>query len=327
MSEVKGRWLRGLVWVVLAFLASPGSGWRWSWGCGARAGAAEPTEPADAPLEGLEGEPFVAGGQTGRVAAAYVDRHLRVTWRDQTVAEGGAAVGPVETPRVLASTDAPGHWPSRDWRAWPMTGGKGAWEARIPLESARTPVVYFVEAGAGSTNVSAMRWFRPGLAGVTEPTRPFTGHLEGFEQGLGGWEWGGSGDGAMGMTTSSQAWTGRAALRLEVPRGRASATIGTVRLRGWMLVEHAPVNLVMAARTESGVGKLRLALHGGARSDDLAVYPARREFEVGPAWRRIEVPLESFVNLRPSTVDWLTVQFLADGGRAVLLDDVELELR
>ncbi len=291
-------------------------------GVGPGVGAAE---PADAALEGLEGEPFIAGGQTGRVTAAYVDRQLLVTWRDEAVEGSGSREG--AAPRVLTSTDAPGHWPARDWRAWPMTGRTGDWEARIPLESATTPVVYFVEAGGGATNASAMRWFRPRLAGVMEATRPFTGHLEGFEQGIAGWEWGGSGDGASWMATSTQAWAGRGALRMEVPVGRASATVGTVRLRGWMLVEQAPVNLVMVARTEKGRGRLRLALHGGARSEGLAVYPARREVEVGPAWRRVEVPIDSFVNLRPSMVDWLTVQFLADAGSAVLLDDVELELR
>jgi hypothetical protein len=291
-------------------------------------GSFEPqaAEPPDAPLEGLEGDPFVAAGQTGVVSAAFVDRRLRVEWSGATPATSESTVSPV--PRVLVSTDAPGHWPVRDWRSWPMTGRPGAWEARIPLLSAFTPVVYFVEASAaGTTNASAMRWFRPRLAAVTEPTFPFTGHLEGFEQGMAGWEWGGSGDGSAWMTVSSDAWSGRGALRIEVPSRRASATVGTVRVRGWMLAEHAPRQLVVVARTEKGTGKIRMALHGDARSPQLAVFPAKSEFEVGPRWRRIEVPLSSFVNLRPSSVDWLTIQFLADSGRAVLLDDLELELR
>jgi hypothetical protein len=283
-------------------------------------------EAPDAPLEGLEGDPFVAVGQTGLVSAAFVDRRLRVEWNGATNLVAASTDSAV--PRVLVSTDAPGHWPVRDWRSWPMTGRPGAWEARIPLVSAATPVVYFVEAsGAGVTNASSMRWFRPRLAGVTEPTLPFTGHLEGFEQGLAGWEWGGSGDGSPWMTVSSQAWSGRGALRMEVPSGRASATVGTVRVRGWMLAEHAPRQVVVVARTERGAGRIRMALHGDARSPQLAVFPAKSEFEVGTRWRRVEVPLDSFVNLRPSSVDWLTIQFLAESGRAVLLDDLELELR
>lgn len=286
-------------------------------------------EPPDAPLEGLAGDPFVGAGRTGLVSAAFMDRRLRIEWKDNATA-GNPAPGPVGgvVPRVLVSTDAPGHWPVRDWRSWPMAGVAGGWEANIPLVSATTPVVYFVEAvGGGTTNASAMRWFRPKLAGVLEPTFPFVGHLEGFEQGTAGWEWGGSADATEWMTLSTQAWSGRSALRIEIPTGRASATVGTVRVRGWMLVEHAPRQVVVVARTEKGMGRLRMALHGDARSPQLAVYPAKAEYEVGPKWRRIEVPLDSFVNLRPATVDWLTIQFLAESGRAVLLDDLELELR
>jgi hypothetical protein len=291
-------------------------------------GVLQAAEPPDAPLEGLEGDLFVAAGQTGLVSAAFMDRRLRVEWGGTTHSNSSATATGSQVPRVLVSTDAPGHWLVRDWRSWPMTGRPGAWEARIPLVSASTPVVYFVEAsGAGTTNASAMRWFRPRLAGVTEPTLPFTGHLEGFEQGMAGWEWGGSGDGSPWMTVSKAAWSGLGALRIEVPSGRASATVGTVRVRGWMLAEHAPRQVVVVARTERGTGKIRMALHGDARSPGLSVFPAKSEFEVGTRWRRIEVPLDSFVNLQPSAVDWLTIQFLAEAGRAVLLDDLELELR
>lgn len=293
---------------------------------------ARAAESPDAPLEGVEAQPFVSGGRTGVVSAAYVGQRLRVAWRLDTGGDGSGApavpdVG-ASRPRVLVSTDAPGHWAVRDWRAWPMTAGDGGWEARIPLVSVTTPVVYFVEdSAAGGTQASAMRWFRPRLAGVVDPTAPFGGHLEGFEQGLAGWEWGGSGEGSEWMTLSSEAWSGRGALRVEVPEGRGSATVGTVRLRGWMLVEQAPRRLVVVARTAGGRGRLRFALHGEARSPRLAVYPAKEDFEVGPAWRRVEVPVTSFVHLRPGAVDWLTIQFLADAGRAVFLDDLELELR
>ncbi len=312
-SPFAGAWK---AWVLLGVVVGIGLG----------SSAARAAEPPDAPLEGLEGDLFVAVGQTGLVSAAFMDRRMRVAWEGAT--NGTAASTGSQVPRVLVSTDAPGHWLVRDWRSWPMSGRPGAWEARIPLVSASTPVVYFVEAsGAGTTNASAMRWFRPQLAGVTEPTLPFTGHLEGFEQGMVGWEWGGSGDGSPWMTVSKEAWSGRGALRIEVPSGRASATVGTVRVRGWMLMEHAPRQVVVVARTEKGTGKIRMALHGDARSPGLAVFPAKSEFEVGTRWRRIEVPLDSFVNLRASSVDWLTIQFLSESGRAVLLDDLELELR
>jgi hypothetical protein len=286
------------------------------------------TVPADAALEGADDDPYVSGACRGRVSAGYVDRRLRVEWRLEDAGCGGTNRAGSDVPRVVLSTDAPGHWPVRDWRSWPMTAGAGGWEARIPLVSATAPVVYFVESVAGGvTNASAMRCFRPVAAGVMEATSPFTGHLDGFEQGLVGWEWGGSGDGAEWMALTEEAWTGRWAMRVTVPRGRASATVGTVRLRSWMLEGGVAGRLVMAARTTGGEGRLRFALHGNARTSGLAVYPAKGEEAVGPVWRRVEVPLERFVNLRPWTVDWLTIQFVADAGRVVVLDDLELEVR
>ena len=284
-------------------------------------------EAPDVSLEGPAGDRFASGSCTGSVSAAFVERRLTVAWRFEGESCSTAATSG-STARVIASTDAPGHWAVRDWRSWPMTAKAGGWEARIPLASATTPVVYFVESTtAGTTHASAMRCFRPSAAGVDEPTLPFARHLEGFEQGTVGWEWGGSGDGAEWMRLTTNAWNGRGALRIEIPRGRASATVGTVRLRGWMLSEQSPRNLVVVARTEGGGGRLRWALHGDARTSGLAVYPSKEETEVAPTWRRIAVPLESFVNLRPRAVDWLTIQFVADSGRAVLLDDLELELR
>ena len=280
-------------------------------------------EPADTPLEGSNREPFESGGRRGLVSAAFQGGRLQITW------ELGALPGTNEgSPRVIASTDAPGHWAVRDWRAWPMTAVEGGWEARLPLLSASVPVVYFVEdAGSRETRQSSMRCFWPQRAGVLEPTLAFRGFLEGFEQGLVGWEWGGSGDGGAWMTVSTNAWAGRGALRLEVPTGRGSATVGTVRVRGWMLDEFQPKAISMAVRMESGEGRLRLALHGHARTEALAVYPALDPISVSAEWQRVEVPLKQFVHLRNALVDWMTLQLLADSGRAVLVDEVELVLR
>ncbi|MBL9128674.1 MAG: hypothetical protein JNL97_13550 [Verrucomicrobiales bacterium] len=283
-------------------------------------------EPPDRSLEGPGGDVLASGSCTGKVSAAYRDRWLNVVWEAE--GDGCSVASPGATARVVASTDAPGHWAVRDWRSWPMSRTSGGWEARLPLASASVPVVYFVESVAsGATNASGMRCFRPTLAKVEEPTFPFSGHLEGFEQGMVGWEWGGSGDGTEWMRLVPEAWTGKAALRIEVPRVRASATVGTLKLRGWMLFELSARKLAFVARTEQGEGRLRLALHGDARTERLAVFPAKEEFVVGPTWRRIEVPMDAFVHLRPRAVDWMTIQFVADSGRAVLVDDLELELR
>lgn len=301
------HWTR--VWLVVSWL-----------GLGVGAGAADAPDQA---LEGAVTDPFASGGRSGVVSASLADGRLRVAW-----AADGRSGADNEAPRVIASTDALGHWAVRDWRSWPMVWAEGRWQVSLPLLSTSVPVVYFVEQiVSGSTNQSAMRCFRPKLAGISEPTLAFRGFLEGFEQGLVGWEWGGSGDAGPWMTVSSQAWAGKGALRLAVPSGRGSATVGTVRLRGWMLEEHLPRAIRMMTRMESGEGRLRLALHGNARTEGLAVYPAQTDIPVTTEWRRVEVPLKDFVHLRPATVDWMTLQLLADSERAVLVDEVELVLR
>ena len=129
------------------------------------------------------------------------------------------------------------------------------------------------------------------------------------------------------LRTAANALTGLRALRIEVPDGRASMTVGTVRIQGWMLIEHAPVAVRFAARTEGGEGKVGCRLHGHAGTDRVAVFPTRAEFSIGPEWRRLEVPIQAFSGLRPLEVDWMTIQFRAESGRALLVDDVELVLR
>ena len=232
-----------------------------------------------------------------------------------------------EASALYVSTDPPDHWRVRDWRAYRWRRADETWEARVPLSSIEVPTLYFVQTVVSGTNrVSPMRVFRPGLAGLTSPTHPFTGFVDGFEEGAGGWELVSGTAGAAGLSITNQAWSGRGALRVEVAARRGSATIGTARLRGWMFVEHNPRALAMVARTAVGPGRLRLALHSDARSPELVMHPAATEFELGPVWQRVEVPVASFAGLRTAEVDWFTIQFLAEPGSVLLLDDLELVL-
>ncbi len=270
-----------------------------------------------------------ATGIYGNLTARVAERHMVVRW---TPPRSVAATGPI--PVVRASTDTPGKRVLRDWRPWPMKRTEGgAFEARIPVPSVEVPTAYFLSRELReATEASPVREFWPRLAGMTEPTEPFRGFVEGFEDGASGWELVTAvGDASPGrhLRLSTNALSGGGALRVEIPPGRGSVTVGTVRVRGWMLTEHPVEAIRVAARTESGEGRLGCVLHSRARAgaDDLAVHPARGEFRVLPAWQRLEVPVEAFVGLRPYWVDWLTLQFFGDSGGAVLLDDLELVLR
>lgn len=261
------------------------------------------------------------------------ERRLAVTWVPP--AETGTAKRTPGTAEVLVSTGRPGHWPSRDWRRWKMELTASGWRAVVPVETVDEPLAYFVRhTSSGETHVSPVRLFRVPGSELVAPTFVFTGFLDGFEEGITGWEPVAAGLPDTAVTRSSQALTGRGALRLEVPPGRASVTVGTVRIQGWMLLEHNPVAVRFAARMEEqagrkdgGVGRVNCALHGQARTPDVAIYPTLGEFTIGKEWRRLEVPVEAFTGLRPGTVDWFTIQFRADSGRALLVDDLELVLR
>lgn len=271
----------------------------------------------------------------GTLSAVAADRYMVVRWMPSRALSSAPG-----SPGIQASTDTPGKRILRDWRSWPMTrAAGGAFEARIPVASIDVPTAYFLtrfpgvpEGNRGVPEVTAAREFWPRVAGMTEPTEPFRGFVEGFEEGLRGWELVSvrdAGDAGRGLVASTNALSGSRALRLEIPPGRGSVTVGTVRVRGWMLTEHRVEAIRIAARTESGEGRLGVALHSRARTgaDALAVHPARGEFRVLPTWQRLEIPIEAFVGLRPYWVDWLTFQFFGESGTSLVLDDLELVLR
>ena len=295
-----------------------------SWIVGvAAAHAAEPVDawcPGASLPSGLSPAPDLF--ETLAATAVLEDRRLAVVWNPGLkVSTNGVAL-------VHASTGAPGHWASRDWRSWRMERTEAGWRALVPLESVEMPLAYFVGfASAVATNCSPVRSFRTAGSDLVTPTFVFNGFLEGFEEGLEAWEPTVAGISERSMVRSTNALTGRYALRLEVPAGRASMTVGTTRVRGWMLEEYSPVALRFAARTESGNGRIACVLHGNARTPNVAVYPTKAEFTVGRDWRRFEVPMEAFTGLRPGMVDAFTLQFRSESGRALLVDDLELVLR
>lgn len=287
------------------------------------AGAAD--DPPDAWASGewsartpTVGEPD--GAAYVRLSGRSAGRHLEIRWEPDEVLI-------IDQATAWVSTDASDAHTVRDWRTFPMQRAGGAWIARIALRSIEVPTVYFVQSQQdGRSTASPPRIFRPRAAGWEGPTYPFGGYLDGFEEGTEGWELV-AGGGAHQLTLSTNALSGRGALSLQVPSGRGSVTVGSARLRGWMLTEHRPRAVRLAVRTEFGTGRVHLSLHSRARTPDLGVHPAAWGAVVDDHWRRIEIPLGDFASLRAAQVDWMTLQFFADSGTTLLVDDVELVMR
>lgn len=281
--------------------------------------------PSVAYPEALRALPGVPAADVGELAGGAARRGFQVLWTGAVAAATSNAV-----PRLHLSWGESDVWTARDWRSQAMqrdSTGSG-WRAWVPVPSVELTAAYAVVFGAaGSEAITPLREFDPRAAGLGEATFPFRGLVEGFEEGIDGWEIASGGARTNSLTWSTQALTGQHALRLEVPPGKGSVTVGTVRLRGWMLREYDAVALRIALRTEAGEGRVAVALHSHARRPDLATHPAPGELPLENRWVRLEIPLTAFVQLRAAAVDGLTIQFLAEPGRALLLDDVELVLR
>jgi len=281
--------------------------------------AAEP--PADLALGPAGRHPVfltnAAALAAGGLAASAAEGRLRAAWTPPAPA--------AEPVTLWTSTDAPGHWPSRDWRPVTMTRQGGAWTASLPLRSATVPVVYFAQTAGG---VTPPRIFHPARAGVAEPPAAAWTFLEGFEEEpFPGWELASAATNAVPLARDAAARSGRWALAVTIPPGRASVAVATTRLRGWMLREHAPAALRLAARAPAGGGELRLALHMHAGTPELAISEAAGAAALGPGWRGIEAPFSAFPRLRAGAVDRLVLEFRGAAGQRLLLDDVELSER
>lgn len=253
-------------------------------------------------------------------AGAAVDGRLRVRWTAPAPAETAAV-------HLRFSADPPGHWPSRHWRTVAMTWDGGAWAADVPVLTTAAPLIYFAEvreSGAGGWS-TPMRLFDPAQTGMTPPPEAGWRFLAGFEDAFEGWELATGARNAPPLERASPGATGRGALAVTVPPGRASVAVNTTVLRGWMLLELGPAAaLRLAARTDAGTGRLRVWLATGAGSPEFVRHEGPWTWEVGPAWRRFEAPFGAFRRLRPGEVDRVTFEFAGRAGQRLLLDDVEL---
>lgn len=246
----------------------------------------------------------------GTLHAEVLAGRLKISWLSKTAPA---------SPTLVASADAPGHWPARDWRSCPMEQHGENWEAFVPVDSLDVPVIYFVRAG---TNVSPMRLVRPRALGLEEPTRIFWPFLEGFEEGLESWRL--LSVGAAGLKTGTPAKNGKAALLAAIPAGKKTVAIATTRVRGWFAEEHGAAGLSVWLRAREGTGHARFTLLTHAFTTNQVVAVRAGDVPLTGQWQRVELPFSAFPKISRPVIDLFTIEFIADGPREFLVDDLQL---
>ena len=257
-----------------------------------------------------------AGFETLRAEA--IAGKLKLSWQNPALTTNALVT-------AFASADELGHWPVRDWRAFPMTLRGAQWETAVPIENIDVPLVYFVRAAtATTTNVSLMRVCRPRAAGLEEPSRVFWPFLEGFEEGTEHWRLVSNQPAPPPLTTNSPAKNGHAALAVPLPAGQRSVTIGTTRVRGWQIEQEFATGLRLWLRTREGGGQVRFTLLANAYGTNqvIAVFPQTTMLR--DRWQRVDLPFNALPKFPLGSLDFFTIEFLGDGPREFLVDDLSL---
>jgi hypothetical protein len=259
--------------------------------------------------------------QTNRfeqLQAEFLAETVRVLW---TPLPGDTAAQAT----LLLSVDEPGHWPARDWRSYPMARRGADWEAIVLVDSLDVPLIYFVAAAAdGRTHLSPMRLCRPRALGLEQPTRIFWPFLEGFEEGTESWRWLAGGPDDERFSTSTTVKNGKVALAVTIPPGKTSVTLGTTRLRGWLVLEHAATGVAFWMRTQTGSGLARFTLLANAFTTNQVVALRPKADPVGAQWQELALPFESFGRFPLCDLDFFTIELLGKPGTEFLLDDMQL---
>ncbi len=281
-----------------------------------------PAPPADAWITNAVQYP--APFQNTQVAASsYRDLHAEVLVGQLKILCPVAATPAGGGLRLHASIDAPGHWRVRDWRTYPMVRHGPQWEVALPVFDLDLPVVYFVSVPvARGAVLSSMRICHPRGLGMRVPTRLFWSFLEGFEEDLDSWR--GLSPEAPPLHTDPEAHTGHAALAVEIPYDKHSVTVATTRLRGWHLWKLNCRGLQMWLRAKEGTGRVRLSLLANAFTTNQVISVLPREIPLSNQWVNVSVRFSEFPPLPRSTVDLLAIEFIAQGPREFLMDDLRL---
>ena len=254
----------------------------------------------------------------GSLAAEHLVEQLKVRWQPATA--------PAQ-PRLTLhfSADAPGHWPARDWRTLPFIQRGAAWEATLPVDDLDVPLVYFVSDGSPAPGVlSPMRVVSPRLAGMEKPSRVFWPFLDGFEEGVVGWELSPASAGQPPLKTSPNAHDGKASLSVTLPVGQRSVSVGTARLRGWHYSHQLATGLRVWLRAPGGAGRARFTLHAGYGTTNAVAAVSTIEATLDDQWRKVDLSFSSFANFPAARADWFSIEFSGEGPREFLVDDVRL---
>lgn len=250
--------------------------------------------------------------------AESVAGKIQVTWAPES------AIAPTQA-ILHASTGGPGHWPARDWRSYAMRPRDTQWHVLLPIEDLEEPVIYFVHSfSAGAAAVSPMRLLSPRDAGLEEPTRPFWPFLEGFEEGLESWRLLSGAEGTPPLATSASAKTGRAALLARLPPGKRSLTLATTRLRGWLIEQRHATGVCLWLRTAEGQGRARFSVAANALTPQEIARVWSSQTALGERWQRVDLYFEQLPALPLGAIDLFSVEFIADGPRELLIDDLQL---
>lgn len=235
----------------------------------------------------------------------------------QVKCEGGDSLSEL---KLVVSADAPGHWPARDWRTLAMRRAGAGWLVDPPVDSPDVPQIYFVAARAkGQSVVSRMRITQPRELGLERPTRLFWAFVEGFEQGLDGWHASGA-----PLHTNSMARSGRASLAVTVPSGRRSVSVQSTRLRGWFVQEHGAEGVGLWLRTTAGRSVAAFTLVAEAFTTNQITSRRSEMVMVSTNWSKARLTFESFPKPPLADLDLFTVEFTAEPGTELLMDDVHL---
>lgn len=248
--------------------------------------------------------------------AGLLAEQLKVRWQP---------AAPAAQTRVSLhySADAPGHWPARDWRTLPMSQRGTVWETTLPVDDLDIPLVYFIsDESVPPTLLSPMRVVSPRLAGMEKPSRVFWPFLDGFEEGVSGWE--SVPVETPTLKTSPHAHDGNAALSVALPVGKRSVTVSTPRVRSWHYSHQLATGLRVWLRAPGGSGRARFSLHANAGTTNVVTATSTIEAELDDKWRKVDLSFISFPNFPFSSTDTFSIEFTGDGPREFLVDDLRL---
>ncbi len=226
---------------------------------------------------------------------------------------------------LIASVDAPGQWLARDWRRQSMERRGVRYEATLPVEDIHVPVIYCVEVIQGTvTNASPLRMCVPLDLGMESPSRTPWAFVEGFEQGLEGWQLAGEDFSGAAIRASETAHDGGHSLSLSLPARKHSVTAISTRLRGWKVEQHRAVGLRLWLRVAQGEGRARISVMANGRSPEQVIHTFSDEPVSAGDWRKVELPFVSLDAAFRTGINLLSIEFIGVGPAELLVDDIEL---